>query len=269
MTPVAGIGQEAFISKRHVGDLIHSAGNEDVLALADEWQVAHEYDNGIIHVGRIRIHSRRDRAKTGQSLVIFGGSSSEQIIRFFAHEFDAVFHVWTQAIDWDVVQQLGCTHLLSLPRERFMVEMASDDMAWEYRQRNALKFLSGTGYRKENVTGFSSYFGQMSYLSAIQSLAVSLVSLHAAGKNIGEFLLHIFAMRNNAAIRDLLNYMVAMAADAALIERVRVYLLSEEFAQLSEAGQRSFNTKTGDVALSSLDANALRYSAIALGRQST
>jgi hypothetical protein len=219
LEPLNSYSQESFHREYFKGDLTGSLGKKKELALNEKYQIEEVYDNGIMHVGRVRIYknTKIKESKSGRRLAIFGGSSTKQIIDFFAHEFEVIVHVWTQSIDWEVVKEHDCNYVLALPRERFMVQVATDDLSWEYPQGNALKYLKGSAYSLSNTKGMSKYFGHIGYKDSIDLLATSLVTLNIANKTTISQTRRIIDMLDKRIVDALITKLVDIGAGEELL----------------------------------------------------
>lgn len=224
--------KDSFSREYCQGDLTGSNGDKKELVLKNEDRVKEVFDNGILHVGRVRIY-KNEKLKgngNGKRLSIFGGSSVNQIIDFFAHEFEIIVHVWTQSIDWEVVKEYRCNYVLALPRERFMVQVATDDQSWEYQQGNALKYLEGVAYSSLNTKGTSSYFGQIGYRNAIDLLASSLLALNIAGKSTAVPVQRIVNTLDVYKVDALILKLKEMGAEVSLLNDLKSQSLLTEKA---------------------------------------
>ncbi|MCO1334477.1 hypothetical protein MO867_09000 [Microbulbifer sp. OS29] len=138
-----------FNWRLHVGDLSNREDTRKVPFLPNDLKGEKIFDNGILHVANTVVYQGNSEKK--RSIIIFGGSSSSQIINYFCSEFSLVYRIWTQSIDWELVNKLGIKYVVSLPRERFMILPPTDDMSWDYSQTAALKFLSGVAFNEKDV----------------------------------------------------------------------------------------------------------------------
>lgn len=269
LEPLNTYPQESFNREYCKGDLTGANGKKKELVLKTEHKIEETYDNGIVHVGRVRIYENKKLkdSKKGKKLAVFGGSSTKQIIDFLAHEFEVVVHVWTQSIDWEVVKEHGCDYVLALPGERFMVKVATDNAHWEYKQGNALKYLKGTAYLSLNAKGISDYFGHLGYQNAIELLASSLSNLIVANEPTTLAVASIVHNLDRSHVDALIEKLVTLGVDKALLESLRYQSLSKEIGLLSKSGRDRLKSRFNVNIQEILNADILRDSAILLEKQ--
>lgn len=256
--------KSSFLLKEFVGDLRPGNVLENSLFNTKLPSSDLIYDNGIQHVGRIRSWVN-ESSGTDRVLLIFGGSSTNQIIQFFTETIKTVVHIWTQSIDWSLVSDFHADYVINLPRERFMTSVPKDDMRFDYRQTASLKYLEGGKYfDATEAANNNKYFSGLSVQSSLECLSHSIADmtyqeyLDSFGSN------KMFRNLPKLYLFELITYLDSIGSKDDVISDVEFHSFLKGLEVLPISKTANYSARLGGALIGKLDIDLLRDSAIAL-----
>lgn len=119
----------------------------------DEKASAKEIFNNRVQVtGKISIHEN-SVVDNDLTILIFGGSSTVNFIKFIKESFNKTIFCWSQNIDYDLVKDIKPNIVLNQTRERFLIRPADDFVGINTTEAAFIKGFDLTSPRKLWIDG--------------------------------------------------------------------------------------------------------------------